>query len=266
MRILSLFLACLAFPTSAHELWIEPLEWQVSADGTVQAEIVNGEGFEGVKLPYLSQRIARFEIVAGDTRAEVEGRMGDRPALNRPALAEGLNILVYEAVPMTLNYESFDKFQRFVDHKALGDVLPRHMARGLPLMNFEEVYSRHAKSLIAAGTGEGADREIGLETEIVALANPYTDDLSAGLPVLLLYQGAPRAGEQVEIFEKAPGGEVAITTVLTDGEGVAVIPVRPGHAYQLDAVVLREPSAAMAEASGAVWETLWANLTFAVPG
>ncbi len=266
MRVLSLFLACLAFPTSAHELWIEPLEWQVSADGTLQAEIVNGQGFDGIKLPYLSQRIARFEVIAGDAATEVEGRMGDRPALNMPVLSEGLNIVVYEAEPMMVDYESFDEFQSFVDHKDLGEVLPQHMARRLPLMGFDEVYSRHSKSLIAAGDGAGADREVGMETEIVALANPYTDDVSAGMPVRLLYQGAPRADEQVEIFERAPDGSVAITTTRTDAEGVARVPVKPGHAYQLDAVVLREPTPELAEATGAVWETLWANLTFAVPG
>jgi len=47
--------------------------------------------------------------------------------------------------------------------------------------------------------------------------------------------------------------------------GVALVPVLAGHAYMLDAVVLREPSAVLAEQTGAVWETLWANLTFAVP-
>ncbi len=33
----------------------------------------------------------------------------------------------------------------------------------------------------------------------------------------------------------------------------------------LDAVVLREPSEALAAERDVVWESLWANLTFAVP-
>ena len=51
----------------------------------------------------------------------------------------------------------------------------------------------------------------------------------------------------------------------TDDNGVATFPVRPGYSYMVDAVVLREPSDRLAEQFGAVWETLWANLTFAVP-
>jgi len=67
------------------------------------------------------------------------------------------------------------------------------------------------------------------------------------------------------VFEKAPDGAVAVSTITTDGDGRALIAVRPGHRYMLDSVVLREPSAEVAEATGAVWESLWANLTFAVP-
>jgi hypothetical protein len=33
----------------------------------------------------------------------------------------------------------------------------------------------------------------------------------------------------------------------------------------LDSVVLREPSDEALEATGAVWESLWASLSFAVP-
>ncbi len=58
---------------------------------------------------------------------------------------------------------------------------------------------------------------------------------------------------------------MTITTVRTDKAGVAVVPVLAGHAYMLDAVVLREPDARLTEQIGAAWETLWANLTFGVP-
>ena len=116
---------------------------------------------------------------------------------------------------------------------------------------------------IAVGDGAGADREAGLETEIVALANPYTDDLSDGLPVRVLYQGAPRADAQVELFAKSPEGEVEITLLRTDAEGVALLPVTPGQVYLADAVVVR-PLEPVAE-DDPVWESLWASLTFKVP-
>lgn len=140
-------------------------------------------------------------------------------------------------------------------------MLERHEERGLAQSGFQETYTRFAKSLIGVGDAQGADRATGMEFELTALANPYTDDLSGGLPVALSYRGAPRPDTQIELFERGPDGMVAVTRLRTDADGRARIPVRPGHAYQLDAVLLREAP----PDSGAAWESLWANLTFALP-
>lgn len=265
MRSFALIFSLMAAPAMAHEFWIEPIEYQVEVDTSLEADIVNGQEFAGVKLAYLPQRFVNFVLFAGDDSARVDGRPGDRPALQQDPVAEGLNIAAYQANNATVDYENWEKFQNFVNHKDFGDVLSLHEARGLSLNGFKEVYSRHAKALFGVGNSEGSDRRVGLETEIVALTNPYTDDLSDGMRVQVFYRNDVRANTQVEIFEKAPDSRVAISLYRTDDDGIAVFPVKPGHEYMVDAVVLREPSAQLAERSGAVWETLWANLTFAVP-
>lgn len=249
----------------AHEFWLEPLAYQVAPDVNLEADIVNGEEFEGVKLAYLPQRFANFVLFSGTDAARVRGRPGDIPALQQAPVAEGLNIAAYQARSATLTYENWEKFQKFVDHKDLGDVLSRHQARGLPEADFVEIYSRYSKALFGVGDSTGADRRVGLETELVALNNPYTDDLADGFSVQLFYRENVRANEQIEVFEKAADGTVTIALYRTDDNGIGTFPVRAGHAYMVDAVVLREPSDRIAEATGAAWETLWANLTFAVP-
>lgn len=265
MRILALILSLATTPLMAHEFWIEPLEYQVEAETTLEADIVNGEEFAGVKLSFLPQRFVNFVLFAGDQSARVEGRPGDTPALQQAPVAEGLNIAAYQANNATVDYETWEKFQRFVDHKDFGDVRSLHEARGLPVDGFKEVYSRHAKALFGVGNSEGADRRVGLETEIVALTNPYTDDLSGGFRVQVYYRNDLRPNTQVEVFEKAPNSPVQIALYQTNEDGIATFPVKPGFTYMVDAVVLREPSAPLAERTGAAWETLWANLTFAVP-
>lgn len=265
MRTLAVIFSVLAAPLSAHELWLEPLNYEIAPDGNLEAEIVNGQNFEGTRLPYLPQRYRHFISFLDGTGTLVTGRAGDTPALNMPASGDGLHVIVYQSTAATISYDAWEKFQKFADHKDFPDAGVRQIERGLPLEGFSEVYTRYSKSLIAAGSGAGADLETGLETELVALTNPYTDDLSGGFRVSLLYQGAPRADEQVELFEKAADDTVIVTYHRTDENGVATLPVRAGHSYMIDAVVLREPSQAMAEQTGAVWETLWANLTFAVP-
>lgn len=265
MRLFTLALLVLGAPAAAHEFWIEPLDYQIEADGKVEARLVNGEEFEGVNIPYLPQRFQLFVQFSGDQARPVAGRLGDSPGLQSDPLSPGLNVFSYVSSTQRVGYETFAKFLKFAEHKDFADMTARHMSRNLPLTDFGEAYTRYAKTLVGVGTAEGQDLRTGLETEIVALANPYTDDLSGGMPVQVWYQNDARGGAQVELFEKAPDGTVAITLHDADADGIALLPVKPGHAYLVDAVVLREPSDATADRHDAVWETLWASLTFLVP-
>lgn len=249
----------------SHELWLEPKQFELDQGQSIEADIRVGQAFKGSPLSFNPNGFERFHIATDETVKPVTGRLGDVPAANVDTLTDGLNVLIYHASNALLTYTEWVKFTAFVDHKDFQGVYEQHKARGSPQTQFKEVYSRYAKSLVAVGKGEGRDKAFGLETEIVALANPYTDDLAAGLPVQVLYQNSPRAGAQVEVFERPPNGEVLITILRTNSEGVAHIPVQPGHTYMIDAVVLREPNAALAEETGAVWESLWANLTFKMP-
>lgn len=264
LSTLPLLLLVAALPARSHELWIEPLAWQADPGEQLQADLINGQNFEGVRLPYLANSIVLFNLYSGGQATRVENRPGSRPALDQPAGDEGLHVVAYQSAISKVNYDEWEGFQRFAEHKDLGDVEAMHEARGLPRENFNEAYTRYSKSLIAVGSGEGSDRRLGLETELVALDNPYTAGTET-IRVQLFYQGRERADEQVEIFERAPSGEIEVTTTRTDGDGIAAIPVKPGHDYMLDAVVLREPTLRVAEQTGAVWETLWANLTFHAP-
>ena len=263
MRIVPLLIV-LAAPVHAHELWIEPADWQPVPEGRLEADLVNGQLFDGLKLPYLPHGFSRLEVVSGDMSVPVEGRIGNSPAIDQAAVPGGLAVVVYQSTPSTVVYKDWAKFLKFVAHKDLGAIEAEHKARGLVETGFKEVYTRYSKALVGVGTGAGADKREGLETEIVALDNPYAGPLTA-LRVQMFYQDAVRANAQVEVFEKAEDGAVVVTLQRTDANGIAVLPVRSGYTYMADAVVMRVPSEALAAKYGAVWETLWANLTFAVP-
>jgi hypothetical protein len=264
MRFAFLLFLWLAGPADAHEFWIEPSDYQPGA--TIEARLVNGQGFTGAVIAYFPNRFARFTLALGDEEVPVGARAGDNPALVAPPLGEGLHVATYVSSGDIVTYDNYAVFARFVEHKDFpGHIHRQHQARGLPEDRFSEYYTRFCKSLIGVGSSAGADRALGLEIELVALANPYVDDLSAGLPVQAFYQGAPLPDWQIELFDKAPDGTVTITTARTDADGIGLLQVTPGHSYLVDAVYLREPSAALQADRGVVWESLWASLTFAVP-
>ncbi len=268
MRIILLFIIItLIHPvtSTAHELWISPDDFTVEPQGRLVANFVNGENFQGHALPYMPQASRRFDLVIGNRVQQIKARAGDRPALEMAAESEGLHVVVYQTATATLTYDKWQKFGNFIAHKDLPTNLEAHLARGLPEAGFIEAYSRYSKALIAVGAGAGADRRMGLETELVALANPYTDALPEGLPVQLFYGEGVRTGEQIEIFAKSPDGTIEVSLVRSDAQGIALIAVKPGYIYMLDAVVLRQPDPELAAETGAVWHSLWANLTFAMP-
>lgn len=253
----------LPIAATAHEFWIDPVDYAAPSGGDLVATLRVGENFAGAEQTYLERNFARFDMQCAGTLDPVPGRAGDRPALNVAAPRDGLCVIIHQTRDYTLTYREWQKFVNFVEHKDFEGILAEHAARGLPETGFVELYSRYAKSLIAVGDGAGEDTEVGLVTEIVAEANPYTDDVSGGFPIRVLYNGAPRADVQVELFARPPEGEVEVTVHRTDADGRVTLPVQPGYAYLADAVVLRslEPKVE----KDPVWESLWASLTFAVP-
>ena len=261
----ALFLACLGSAAKGHEFWIDPVSHQVEVGGDVVAAIRVGQEYKGSSYSYVPRNFRRFDVGFGGKVGPVEGRLGDRPAASVATSDEGLMVLIHATTDTVLGWSEWEKFVNFVEHKDAAWVLEAHTARGLGEEDRREVYSRYAKSLVAVGSGEGADFEAGLVTEIIALENPYTGKMSDGIDVRLIYEGAPRSETQIEVFEKAADESVTIFTVQTDADGAATVPVKPGYRYMLDAVVLREPSAELAAEKNVQWESLWANLTFEVP-
>lgn len=268
MRTTLLLAICMAWIgtfAKGHEFWIDPQAFQVAPGTPVVAALRVGTGFEGAEQSFIPRNFARFDYVQDDSVRPVPGTVGDRPAARVDGAAEGLLVLVHQTRDLRLIWDSWEKFEAFLRHKDAAWVLGAHRADGLDRDRVREIYSRYAKALVAVGAGAGSDRPMGLLTELVALENPYAGGAADGLSVELLYQGQPRAAAQIEVFERAPGGGVQVFTLRTDGAGRANVPVRPGHAYMLDAVVLRRATAVPATGQPPDWESLWANLTFAVP-
>ncbi|MEM6372979.1 MAG: DUF4198 domain-containing protein [Pseudomonadota bacterium] len=265
MKLSRLFLtlccAILAGNATAHEFWIEPKAYEIAFGDQIVADLKNGQEFEGISLSYFEKNFTRFEIVQGDTTLPVTGRMGDRPALDTAAPADGLAVVVHETTPSFVNYREWEKFQTFADHKDFPDIAARHAENGFPAPPFKERYTRHAKALIGVGDGLGRDLALGLRTEFVAITNPYAPDFDGQMDVQVLLEGSPRADVQVEVFSRAPSGDVDITLHRTDASGIAQILVLPGHTYLFDAVALQP----ILNSDEAVWDTFWAALTFSVP-
>lgn len=265
-RLAVMALLASATTATAHEVWLEPETWAVTPGQPLRARIINGEFFEGTELIWHSPSVIRAERWDASGMQPITGRVGDRPALATDAPQDGLVTLLYQSGLNTVVYDDFGKFESFVTEKGHAAVLDQHAARRLPETPLTEAYARFAKTLVAVGSGQGADAPRGLEIEIVALTNPYTAPAADPLRFQVIYQGAPLAGNRVTVFAEPEGGPVTVTELVSDAEGTVALAAVPGVTYMVDAVMLREPSRDVVVATqGAVWESLWASLTFRAP-
>lgn len=264
--LMTLFFVLTAAATSAHEVWLEPAQWEVSIEAPLQAQLLNGQDFKGVELPWDPRVIVRAENWQGNDGVTVKGRFGDTPAISTTADDTGLLTLVYQSAPNTVVYENYEKFAEFVAEKGFETALADHASRDLPRAPIKEAFSRYVKALVAVGDGQGADQPRGLEIEIVALTNPYTADPAIPMRFQTFYQSEPLTDHQVTVFERTPIGEVNMYTLRSDASGTVSVPTKAGHTYLVDAVILRVPKReVVVQTRGAVWESLWASLTFRVP-
>lgn len=249
-----------AAPLAAHEYWIEPERYHLSAGAPLLADLRNGQDFRGSRLPYIGQRIRSFRLHDSEGSREIEGVNGDRPAARLQAPAPGLVILSYHSQPDSLEFRSFESFAGYVRYEGLDWAIARHRADGLPDSGFSERYTRNAKALVQVGPhAQGADRLLGLPLELVVDGSPYAPGRDA-VPVRLFRQGVPVADWPINVFTRADGGRAALSRLRTDGAGRATVAFPPGSDILLNAVWLERAEGEFA------WESWWASLTFGSSG
>lgn len=258
-------------PSMAHEVWIEPHDAQPEAGARVAADLRIGDNFAGSHLLYIPQQTERLAALSAAGMTDIVPRVGSRPVIDMdPASLEGAAghfMLICQSADSYVHYMSQDEFFRFAGKKGAVDVPAGHAARGLPAGGFIERYKRFSKAGILIGSSEdiadaGAnDRIIGMEVEFVIRGRDMFEDGSRQLEIQLRYQGAPLPDALVTLFTRAPGGEVASLDLASGSEGVISVTALPDHDYLPDHVTIRalDPQK---DRNKAVWESLWASLTF----
>lgn len=270
MRLLTVMtlLGCFGAPQTAlaHEYWIAAQKFQVEPGEAVTAHLLVGSMMSGEAYPWLKRSVKEAKLWAPDGSAvNITGREGDLPALNLTPAQPGLNRISFHTKPSYVVFEDFAKFQRYLDLEGLTGVAEAHRARGLPEEDFIEKYTRNARALIQVGpvVDGQSDAPTGMPYELVAMGNPYTPGLTQ-IGVQLTWNGAPAAGVQVALFLTPPGitppDGVVRTLFTTDANGRVTVPLDRAGRYMLASVHI-EPVDAGTEA---VWQSHWANLTFAL--
>ncbi len=249
-----------AAPLLAHDFWIEPTTFRPAVGATVGIALRVGEGFRGDPVPRTPARILQFILVSPSGKTPIDGVPGHDPAGVARVSEPGLQLVGYRSSSSKVELEA-EQFEAYLKEEGLERIVALRARRGESGKPSREVYSRCAKSLLAAdGAGKsGYDRVLGFTLELVPEKNPYAFRTGGSFPVRLLYRGRPLGGALVvAVNREAPEKRLS---ARTDRKGRVSLPLAPRGAWLVKAVHMVPAPAD----SGADWESLWASLTFELP-
>ena len=248
---------------AAHEFWLEPLQFKVDKGANIEAHIKVGQGLNGETYAFYPANFDRFDLTANGTTDTLRYRFAQKPAVDQPTSENGLHVLTYQSRPSRLRYEKREKFEGFLNAEGLDWVLEAHEKRGLPALDFTELFKRFAKSLVKVGDGNGEDSRMGMAFEWVVLTNPYTDPSLKTVTAQLFYEGKPFAGSMVNVFIKRDG-KIEQVKLKTDDDGKVDVSVVKGGLFLINAVHMIIPDDSIGGTEKIAWMSLWASTTFEV--
>ncbi len=272
-----LLAAAVTSPALAHDFWLEPSTYRPAPGSTVEVRLRVGDTLPGEAVPRDPQRIERFVAARAAGEVEVAGLPGAEPAGLVRVEREGAVVLGYRSRRAAVELPA-EKIEAYHVEEGLERVVEARARRGESTAPGREVFSRCAKSLLAAGGGpaEGFDRPLGFTLELVPEADPAALAAPATLPLRILFEGRPLEGALVEARPltgdaspqdvaagpvPAAGADRSSAAARSNANGAVRLALdRPGP-WLVSAVHMIEAPPDI----DADWESLWASLTFELP-
>ncbi len=259
-RALALLALAAAAPLYGHDFWIEPSSFRPAVGSTVAARLLVGQNFRGDPVPRNPAIIVKFVLVTEAGETPVEGRSGDDPAGHVRIGAPGVAVIGYRSRNSFVSQEA-DKFEDYLREEGLERIIEVRARRGESGKPSREVFSRSAKALLSSGVGAaGYDRNLGLTLELLPEKNPYALRAREELPIRVLYEQKPLSGALVVALPyDAPDAKLS---QRTDRKGRVRLCLPKAGRWLVKAVHMVPAS----DAAQADWQSLWASLTFEIPG
>jgi len=202
--------ACVVIAASsaqAHDFWLQPTHWHEPDGMAVELTLEVGHGADRQRSPIRASRINIVEAIQADGSI-VDLHSGLHLGDNAGDLtADGLRGppgLIALATDVTAeSHLDPDRFNSHLRDEGLTEAIAWRGTHGMTDREGSENYGRVAKVLFpSAAQTKAMLRPLGLELEIVPLADPYSPGLQQ-LPVEILFKGSPLHGATVKLFDLA---------------------------------------------------------------
>ena len=238
----------------AHELWLEPINFNFNNKELFKTNINIGQDFMGSPFGFYSPNKKSLYLENRKKVTKLSQRDGDFPAIQTLILEQGFHILNYETNNEFLKYDSVEKFEDFIKEQGLQSTIDKLDRNKIPTEN----YRRFAKVLITDGNKGFFIQKSKLDFEIIALSTPYKLKNSF-FEFQLFEKNKPLGNWQITIFSKDENNTYK-EKIKTNSNGVGKIRTIENRTYLLSAVKLNKANYFQKLKFKSDWFSLWASL------
>ena len=238
----------------AHELWLEPINFNFNNKELFKTNINIGQDFMGSPFGFYSPNKKSLYLESRNKVTQLSQRDGDFPAIQMLISEQGFHVLNYETNNEFLKYDSVEKFEDFVKEQGLQSTIDKFDRNKIPTEN----YRRFAKVLITDGNKNFFIQKPKLDFEIIALNTPYGLKNSF-FEFQLFEKKKPLGNWQITIFSKDENNTYK-EKIKTNSNGVGKIETKKNRTYLLSAVKINKANYLQKLKYKSDWFSLWASL------
>lgn len=257
-----------------HDFWIRMSQFTAEPDASLDVMLEIGHAGDVERFARNPARIERFVIAGPGAKGperDIPGVAGADPAGVTVALGEGAYVIGYRSTHARSELPA-EKFESYLREEGLEEIAALRAASDENGRAGREVYSRCAKALVRAGSGDttgvndgGAERVLGFTLELVPVGDPTLAKPGETVRVRLLHRDEPYVGALVTIEDEHAHDDGSNhmhehVRARTDSNGEVEFVVDRAGVWLVTSVVME----AAPEGLDAEWESWWASLTFEV--
>lgn len=232
----------LGVPALAHDFWLQPAVFALSAPNRVPIVMYVGHGADRGRWGVAPDKVIQFRSLGPDGLVDrVPNLTMGSPEFDAivPLTRPGAYVFGLQSAssPSRLPYL---RFNDYVVEEGITPIAADRKRRGTMRQEGRELYSRRAKAIVQVGPIDRASiaratRPLNLRLEIVPERHPMALGPAKVLPVRVLYDGRPLAGALVKITDLGADAKPADMT-RTDAQGRARFAIRRAGAWQINVV------------------------------
>jgi len=252
--VIIFFVTSLKIKVYAHELWLEPINFNFDNKELFKTNINIGQDFKGSPFGFYSPNKKSLYLENRNKVINLSQRDGDFPAIQMLISEQGFHVLNYETNNEFLKYDSVEKFEDFIKEQGLQNTINKLDINKIPTEN----YRRFAKALITDGNKGFFIQKPKLDFEIIALNTPY-EPKNSFFEFQLFEKKKPLGNWQITIFSKDENNTYK-EKIKTNSSGVGKIRTIENRTYLLSAVMLNKANYLQKLKFKSDWFSLWASL------